>query len=120
MRAEALAMLGRTAEALALLDDFHVEAGLPPASDGVGLDEASVLTHVIEERRRLLFSQGGHRLRDLVRWRGTAFEIPFLGEPGSIHPDGVWLDPETGEEGSLQYGSDTCFPVPLSERAGGS
>ena len=43
--------------------------------------QADVIRHVIEERRREFFVEGGHRLRDHLRWRGTEFDIPFLGEP---------------------------------------
>ncbi len=72
---------------------------------------------MIEERRREFFSEGAHRLRDHLRWRGTEFEIPFLGEPGSIHPDGRLLDPETGAP-LREYEDATCFPVPTVEGIG--
>jgi hypothetical protein len=36
-----------------------------------------------------MFAEGGHRLNDHLRFRGTQWAIPFKGEPGSIHPTGV-------------------------------
>lgn len=63
------------------------------------------MEHVLEERRRELLSEGGHRLNDMLRFRGTKFQIPFLGEPGSDHPAGV-------NQAGVPYGSTTCFPLP--------
>ena len=64
---------------------------------------------VLEERRRELFVEGGHRLNDMLRFRGTQYEIPFLGEPGSIHPDGF-------DQSGAEYGVTTCFYLPRVER----
>ena len=75
-------------------------ANIPTQDDGI--------RHVIEERRREFFVEGGHRLWDHLRWRGTQFQIVFLGEAGSDHPDGV------AQDGS-PYGTTTCFPVPNVE-----
>jgi hypothetical protein len=115
--AEAYAMTDQLDAAIAVLDEMHTRAAIPPvtAADLPTSDDA--IAHVIEERRREFFSEGGHRLRDHLRWRGTAFEIPFLGEPGSIHPDGVLLDPNTGAP-LRQYEDATCFPVPVVEGVG--
>jgi hypothetical protein len=55
-----------------------------------------------------LFVEGAHRQRDHLRWRGTEFGIPYLGEPGSDHPDGI------DHQGQV-YGSTTWFPVARSE-----
>jgi hypothetical protein len=79
--------------------------------------QADVIEHVIEERRREFFSEGAHRLRDHLRWRETPYAIPFLGEPGSIHPDGRLLDPDTGAP-LREYENTTCFPVPTVEGIG--
>lgn len=115
--AEAYAMTDQLPEAIAILDMMHDRAGIPgvDASDLPTRDD--VIAHVIEERRREFFSEGAHRLRDHLRWRGTDFEIPFLGEPGSIHPDGRLLDPETGAP-LREYEDATCFPVPTVEGIG--
>jgi len=56
-------------------------------------------------------AEGGHRLNDMLRYRGTPFNIPFKGEPGSVHPNGV---DQTGDV----YGETTCFPLPTVEQDG--
>ena len=55
--------------------------------------------------------EGGHRLNDHLRFRGTVWAIPFKGEPGSIFPSGV-------DATGLPYGSTTCFPLPTVEIIG--
>ncbi len=115
--AEAYAMTNRLPEAIAILDELHTRAGIPPVTAVDLPTQDDVIGHVIEERRREFFSEGGHRLRDHLWWRGTSFEIPFLGEPGSIHPDGLLLDPDTGAPLRL-YEDTTCFPVPTIEGVG--
>lgn len=115
--AEAYAMTDQLPEAIGILDMLHGRAGIPGVDSGDLPTQDDVIAHVIEERRREFFSEGGHRLRDHLRWRGTTFEIPFLGEPGSIHPDGRLLDPETGEP-LREYEDATCFPVPTVEGIG--
>jgi hypothetical protein len=74
--------------------------------------QADVIRAVIEERRRELFVEGGHRQRDHLRWRGTPYEVPYLGEPGSDHPDGI-------DQYGQVYGSTTCFPVAQNEQLTG-
>jgi hypothetical protein len=109
--AEASARTGDLARAREIINERHALAGLP-AFDPDGTATADeVLSHVIEERRRELFIEGGHRLNDMLRFRGTPFEIPFLGEPGSIHPDGL-------DQTNSPYGSTTCYPLPDVERLG--
>ena len=115
--AEAYAMTDRLPEAIAILQELHTRAGIPDVTATDLPTQDDVIAHVIEERRREFFSEGGHRLRDHLRWRGTSFEIPFLGEPGSIHPNGRLLDPETGDP-LREYGDATCFPVPTVEAVG--
>jgi hypothetical protein len=66
---------------------------------------------VIEERRREMFTEGGLRLNDHLRFAGTPWAIPFKGEPGSIHPNGV-------DATGLPYGDTKCFPLPTVERIG--
>ena len=113
--AEAYAMTNRLDDAVAILNDRHVRAGLPEITRADLPTEADVIAHLIEERRREFFSEGGHRLHDHLRWRGTAYNVPFLGEPGSIHPGGRLLDPETGAP-LREYEDATCFPVPTVEQ----
>ncbi len=102
--AEALAMQGDVDGALGKINGLREAAGLPAVTASVGAGE--IMDLVKEERRRQLFVLGGHRLHDMLR-----FNIPFLGDPGSIHPDG--LD-QTGAE----YGNLTCFQLPEVERKG--
>jgi hypothetical protein len=109
--AEAAARSGDLATARTILNARHAAANLPlyevadiPAQD-------DVIRAVIEERRRELFVEGAWRLNDMLRFRDTPFEIPFKGEPGSIHPDGI---DQTGQV----YGSMTCLPLPDAERFG--
>lgn len=112
--AEAYAMTDRLDEARAILDDLHQRAGIPGVTAADGPTRDDVIRLIQEERVRELFSEGGHRLRDHLRWRGTPLEIPFLGEPGSIHPGGQLLDPDTGAP-LREYEGGTCFPVPTVE-----
>ena len=102
--AEAMAMQGDVDGALGKINGLREAAGLPAVTASVGAGE--IMDLVKEERRRQLFVLGGHRLHDMLR-----FNIPFLGDPGSIHPDG--LD-QTGAE----YGNLTCFQLPEVERKG--
>lgn len=99
--AEASAQLGDLQTAIDIINDRHTRAGLP--TWGGSADQAVVLAHVVDERKRELFVEGGHRLNDMLR-----FDIPFLGEPGSDHPTGV---DQTGAE----YGPVTCWELPLVE-----
>ena len=102
--AEAMAMQGDVDGALAKINGLREAAMLPTVTAAVGAGQ--IMDLVKEERRRQLFVLGGHRLHDMLR-----FNIPFLGDPGSIHPDG--LD-QTGAE----YGNLTCFQLPEVERKG--
>lgn len=109
--AEASARTGDLATARTIINALHAAAGIP-GYDPAGTDtQDQVTTQVIEERRRELFTEGGHRLNDQLRFRGTAFNIPFKGEPGSIYPNGV-------DATGLPYGNTTCFPLPTVERIG--
>lgn len=86
--------------AVGIINALHARAGLPsfdPATDG------DILTHVLQERSRELFLEGGHRLNDHLRYMGTANEIPFF--TGVDHL-------------GRQYGNATCWPLPNVERHG--
>jgi hypothetical protein len=106
--AEAATMTGDLDRAIAILNDFHTRAAIPEVSSEDLPTQSDVIKHVIEERRREFFVEGGHRLRDHLRWRGTEFKIPFLGEEDSIHPNGV-------DQYGQAYEDYTCFPVPTIE-----
>lgn len=110
--AEASALTGDLATAISIMDDFHTAAGIPPVTAEDLPTQDDVIRQVIEERRREFFVEGGHRQRDHLRWRGTPFNIPYLGEPGSDHPNGV-------DQYGQVYGTTTCFPVALNEQLSG-
>ncbi len=109
--AEASALSGDLATAIGILDDFHAAAGIPPVTAEDLPTRDDVVRQVIEERRREFFVEGGHRQRDHLRWRGTPFNVPYLGEPGSDHPDGV-------DQYGQVYGTTTCFPIAQNEQVG--
>jgi hypothetical protein len=109
--AEAAALTGDLGRARAILADFHTRAGIPPVTEADIPTQKDVIRHVIEERRRELFVEGGHRQRDHLRWRGTEWQIPYKGEPGSDHPNGV-------DQYGQPYGSTMCFPVAQNEQIG--
>ncbi len=102
---------GNLASALGIIDARHTAASLPAWTGGLTATQAEVISHILDERARELFAEGGHRYNDMLRYRGTPFNIPFKGEPGSVHPNGV---DQTGDV----YGTTTCFPLPAAERAG--
>jgi hypothetical protein len=109
--AEAAARSGDLATARNIINALHTAAGIPGFDTGGTATQDAVMTQVIEERRRELFLEAGHRLNDHLRFRGTRFNVPFKGEAGSIHPTGV-------DHTGLPYGTTTCFPLPLVERNG--
>ena len=87
------AQLGQTA--VDIINNLHKLAGLPaydPATDG------AIMNQVIEERRRELFLEGGHRLHDLLRFNMTwKTGLDINGRP---------------------YGTTTCWPLPTVELQG--
>lgn len=109
--AEAATMTGDLARARQVLNAFHTAAAIPPITDADTPNQAAMIRQVIEERRREFFIEGGHRLRDHLKWRGTPYNVPFLGEPGSDHPNGV-------DQYGQSYEDATCFPIPAIEGVG--
>lgn len=110
--AEASALMDDLPTAIGILDDFHSAAGIPPVTALDLPTQDDVIRHVIQERQRELFVEGGHRQRDHLRWRGTTYEIPYLGEAGSDHPAGV-------DQHGQVYGNTTCFVVAQNEQVTG-
>lgn len=97
IRAEARAMQGNLAGAIADLDKIRGRAGLELLSDtNPGISKEKLLNSILEERRRELFSEWGHRWLDLKR-TGRADEV-F----GNNNP--LWQD------------SDVLYPIPEDER----
>jgi hypothetical protein len=109
--AEASARKNLLQPARDIINALHTAAGIPGYDLTNSENQTQVVAQVIEERRRELFNEGGHRLNDQLRFRGTVWNIPFKGEPGSIFPNGV-------DQTGLPYGSTTCFPLPTVERIG--
>jgi hypothetical protein len=109
--AEASARTGDLATARQLINQMHTEASIPAFDAAGAATQDSVIAQVIEERRRELFTEGGHRFNDQLRFRGTKWNIPFKGEPGSIFPTGI-------DATGLPYGTTTCFPLPTVEIVG--
>jgi len=109
--AEASARTNDLATARQLINAMHVAAGIPGYDAGNTATQTEVVAQVIEERRREMFTEGGHRLNDHLRFAGTPWAIPFKGEPGSIHPNGV-------DATGLPYGDTKCFPLPTVEKIG--
>ncbi len=93
--AEAAANTGDDATAVSIINELHAQNGLPaydPVSDG------PVMQHIIQERSRELFQQGGQRLNDMLR-----FNLPFFTGKDQVGQD---------------YGTTTCFPLPAVEGVG--
>jgi hypothetical protein len=96
IRAEALAQQGQVAEAMALVNARRAEVGLSPL---VATTQAEAINHIIDERRKELSFEGGHRLNDLLRYQ-IAWKV------GS--------NPFTNRN----YGTTTCWPHPTRETNG--
>ncbi len=111
MIAEASARIGDLDTARRILNDLHRAVNLPDVMVADAPTQDDVIRLVLEERNRELYAEGGARLNDMLRYRGTKFNIPFRGEPGSIHPNGV-------DQIGQTYGPTTCFPLPTVERNG--
>lgn len=108
--AEANARSGNLAAARTIINALHTTAKIPGYDPNNTATQDEVVIQVIEERRRELFLEGGQRLNDHLRFRGTKYNIPFKGEAGSFDPNGV-------DRTGLPYGTTTCFPLPTVERS---
>jgi len=94
--AESQAEQGQVAQAEQTINAYRGAYGLPPLTFA---NQADAITKIIDERRRELSFEGGHRLNDLLR-RGLRWKLganPYHGRP---------------------YGNTTCWPLPNQERAG--
>ncbi len=94
--AEANAMLGDVAGAMSIINGRRAEVGLPPVA---AANQAAAVDLIIEERRRELSFEGGHRLNDLIR-KNIPWKVgrnPFTNRP---------------------YGATTCWPIPVKETNG--
>ncbi|HEX9166043.1 MAG TPA: RagB/SusD family nutrient uptake outer membrane protein [Gemmatimonadales bacterium] len=94
--AEALAQQGQVGPAMTILNARRAEVGLAPLAAAT---QAEAVAHVIQERRKELSFEGGHRLNDLLR-----YQIPWK----------VGANPYDGRP----YGNTTCYPFPVQELQG--
>jgi hypothetical protein len=94
--AEAHAQQGNVGQALTILNARRAELNVPPLAAAT---QAEAVAAVIEERRRELSFEGGHRLNDLLR-----YAIPWK----------IGFNRHTARP----YGTITCWPLPTKEIAG--
>ncbi len=106
--AEAAARSGDLATARQIINDRHALVGLPPFTEADAPTQDGVIDHVIQERARELFAEGGARFNDHIRFRGTSHDVPFKGEPGAEYPNGV-------DQSGNPFGNTTCLPLPTVE-----
>lgn len=97
--AEADARANDTPGAIAIIDDLHTRAGIPPYAGAT--DQASVLAQVVEERSRELWLEG-QRLHDVIR-----FNLPLQPVPGAPYRNGGVYGPD---------GAALCLKLPDVER----
>jgi len=86
------------AEAVAIINDLHARAALPPFAGG---DAAAIQAQIVEERRREFFLTG-HHLGDVRQ-----YQLPMSPRAGS---------PVPAAYGAGVYGGASCFALPDVER----
>lgn len=96
IQAEALAQQGQVAQAMAIVNARRTAVGL---ADATATTQAEAINVIIDERRKELSFEGGHRLNDLLRYK-IAWK--------------VGANPFTNRN----YGSTTCWPHPTRETNG--
>jgi hypothetical protein len=96
IEAEALAQQDQVVPAMAIINARRTALGLTPLA---ATTKAEAMAHIIDERRKELSFEGGHRLNDLLR-----FNIPWK----------VGTNPFTNRA----YGTTTCWPHPTRETNG--
>ena len=96
IEAEALAQQGQVVPAMAIVNARRTALGLAPL---VAATQPEAIAHIIDERRKELSFEGGHRLNDLLR-----YNIPWK----------VGQNPFTNRA----YGATTCWPHPTRETNG--
>lgn len=96
IQAEALIQQNQVAQGMALINTRRAAVGLTPL---VAVTQADAINAVIDERRKELSFEGGHRLNDLLRYKITWK---------------VGSNPFTNRN----YGTTTCWPHPTRETLG--
>lgn len=104
MRAEALAELGQTAEAVALVNQVRARVGL----DGLGedVDTQEEVREAVRTERRLELAFEFKRLFDLNRW-GVLTNV--------LQPQGVTIDPAKVTAHPITGRPQVLYPIPLEE-----
>lgn len=100
--------------AVDIINRLHAAAGLPDFVPNDVNDDAEILGHVIEERRRELFLES-HHLYDKIRFIEYATQNGIA--PDQLNPS-LPFTPAAGEpfrKGGT-YGTTTCLPLPLAEK----
>ena len=97
IRAEARTMLGKKAEAIRDVDKIRERAGLESLENVLpAVSEEQLLEVIMDERKRELFAEWGHRWLDLKR-TGKADDV-------------------LGVDSSLWQATDMLYPIPEQER----
>ena len=84
------------AQAQQTINTYRAGYSLPPLTFA---GQADAITQIVEERRRELSFEGGHRLNDLLR-----YNIPW-----KIGASPIDANP---------YGQTSCWPFPSQEKSG--
>jgi hypothetical protein len=100
--AESQAQQGQVSQAEGTINAYRAAISLPPLTFA---SQTDAITQIVEERRRELSFEGGHRLNDLLR-----YHLPWKGANGSTQN----FNPFTARP----YGNTTCWPLPTKEVAG--
>ena len=96
IQAEALAQQGQITQAMTIVNARRAQVGLAPLS---ATTQQDAINNIIDERRKELSFEGGHRLNDLLRYK-----IPWK----------IGSNPFTNRN----YGTTTCWPHPTLETNG--
>ena len=96
IRAEALIQQNQVVQGMLLINNRRAKVGLAPL---VAVTQADAINAIIDERRKELSFEGGHRLNDLLRYKITWK---------------VGSNPFTNRN----YGTTTCWPHPTRETLG--
>lgn len=97
IRSEARAKQGKNSESIADLDLIRSRAGIPLIKDtNPAITSDELLSEIVDERRKELFAEWGHRWFDLKRWN-------IIDQTLSQSKDSQWTT------------TDALLPIPMSE-----
>ncbi|WP_420455673.1 RagB/SusD family nutrient uptake outer membrane protein [Rubrivirga sp.] len=104
MRAEALAELGRPAEAIPLVNQIRARAGVDALGDDV--DDQGEVRQAVRLERRLELAFEFKRLFDLNRW-GILTDV--------LAPQGITINPAKVTAHPITGKPEVLYPIPLGE-----